>query len=428
MTPAQIAALTPAFTAYLQMFFFCCDYVATFYLLTVYCRGLLSDLKRKTCEPIALEAGIAVRTLQEFLKDHVWSFQQTRSTHQQHVAADLPNHTTDDLGTIGLIDETGIVKKGTKTPGVQRQWCGERGKKENCIVTVHLGVARGRFKTLVDADLFLPDVWDKDRERCRAAGIPDDLHHRPKWQIALEQLDRAGCNGLTVDWLTFDEGYGQAPEFLTGLDSRQQRFVCEVPKSFRCFACWPRRRQAGRRADNLVRHSPTFYSQRWRRFRLQRQTLGPQEWDVKAGQVWLSLDGRPSGRTYWLIWARNVRTGEEKYFVSNAPPRTSLGRLLRVGFSRWNVEHCFRVCKSELGFRHFEGRNYVALMRHMVLCCVTLTFVAGQTDRLRGEKSRDDDGAGVRGAEPTVRGVAGGLAGDEPVAEQVSGHFLSPAA
>jgi SRSO17 transposase len=428
MTPEQIAALTPAFTAYLQMFFCCCDYVATFNLLNVYCRGLLSDLDRKTCEPIALEVGIAVRTLQEFLKDHLWSFQQTRTIHQQHVAADLPNHTTDDLGTIGIIDETGIVKKGTKTPGVQRQWCGERGKKENCVVTVHLGGARGRFKTLVDADLFLPEVWDKDRERCQAAGIPDHLHHRPKWQIALEQLDRAGTNGITMDWLTFDEGYGQVPAFLTGLDSKQRRFVCEVPKSFRCFARWPRRRLAGRRADNLVRHSPAFYSQSWRRFRLQRQTLGPQEWDVKAAQVWLSLHGRPSARTYWLIWAKNVRTGEQKYFVSNAPPRTALGRLLRVGFSRWNVEHCFRVSKSEIGFRHFEGRNYVALMRHMVLCCVTLTFVAGQTDRLRGEKSRGDDGAGVPGAEPTVLGVAGGLAGDESVAERFGGHFLSPAA
>lgn len=428
MTPEQIAALTPAFAAYLQTFFCCCGCAATFNLLIVYCRGLLSDLKRKTCEPMALYAGVAVRTLQEFLKDHVWSFQQMRTLHQQQVAADLPNHSTDDLGTIGIIDETGIAKKGSKTPGVQRQWCGERGKKENCIVTVHLGVARGRFKTLIDADLFLPDVWDKDRKRCRDAGIPDDLHHRPKWQIALEQLDRAGGNGITMDWLTFDEGYGQAPAFLTGLDSRQHRFVCEVPKSFRCFTRLPRRRQAGRRADNLVRHSPTFYSQNWRRFRLQRQTLGPQEWDVKAAQVWLSLDGRHSGRTYWLIWAKNVRTGEQKYFVSNAPPRTALERLLRVGFSRWQIEHCFRVCKTEIGFRHFEGRNYVALMRHMVLCCVTLTFVAGQTDRLRGEKSRGDAGAGVPGSEPTELGVAGGVARDESVAERFGCHFLSPAA
>jgi hypothetical protein len=90
-------------------------------------------------------------------------------------------------------------------------------------------------------------------------------------------------------------------------------------------------------------------------------------------------------RTYWLIWARNLRTGEEKYFVSNASRRSSLRRLLRVAFTRWNVEHSFRLSKGEIGFRHFEGRSYVALMRHLVLCCVTLTFVADQAERLRGK-------------------------------------------
>src|SRR6266581_218706 len=135
MTPEQITALGPAFADYLQQFLFCCDYTQTFDLLEVYCHGLLSDLDRKTCEPIALEAGVAVRTLQEFLKDHHWSFAQARATLQRHVAA--------------------TQQKGTKTPGVQRQYCGELGKKDNCIVTVHLGVARGGYKTLLDADLYL---------------------------------------------------------------------------------------------------------------------------------------------------------------------------------------------------------------------------------------------------------------------------------
>src|SRR5947209_13277178 len=185
MTAEQIEALGPAFADYLQQFLFCCDYTQTFDLLGVYCRGLLSDLDRKTCEPIALYAGVAVRTLQEFLKDHRWSFAAARGALQRHVAAVLPGHAGEGLGTVGLIDETATRKKGTKTPGVQRQHCGELGKVENCIVTVHLGVARGRYKTLLDADLFLPQSWDQDRGRCREAGIPDDLRYRPKWQIAL---------------------------------------------------------------------------------------------------------------------------------------------------------------------------------------------------------------------------------------------------
>src|SRR5262245_14720769 len=173
MTPEQIKELEPAFADYLLQFFPCCAYPQTFDLLNVYCRGLLSDLPRKSAEPIALASGTAVRTLQEFLKDHAWSYRQVRTTLQEYVAAALPAVAADELGTVGIVDETGAKKKGTKTPGVQRQHCGELGKVENCIVTVHLAVARGRYKTLVDGALFLPQSWDQDRDRCRAAGIPD---------------------------------------------------------------------------------------------------------------------------------------------------------------------------------------------------------------------------------------------------------------
>src|SRR6516162_9085627 len=104
MTPDQIEDLGPAFADYLQQFLFCCDYTQTFDLLNVYCRGLLSDLDRKTCEPIALHAGVAVRTLQEFLRDHLWSFDQVRDLLQQHVAGTLPDLADDDLGTVGIVD------------------------------------------------------------------------------------------------------------------------------------------------------------------------------------------------------------------------------------------------------------------------------------------------------------------------------------
>ena len=114
--------------------------------------------------------------------------------------------------------------------------------------------------------------------------------------------------------------------------------------------------------------------------------------------------------------------------MSNAPARASLGRLLRVAFGRWNVEHCFRASKGEVGFRDFQGRHYVALMRHLTLCLITLAFAAGQAERLRGEKSGGDAGAGVPGVEPEVRGLAGGAAGDQSLAAGVGQHQLSPAA
>jgi SRSO17 transposase len=425
MTPEQIEELGPAFADYLRQFLFCCDYTQTFDLLGVYCRGLLSDLGRKTCEPIALAAGVAVRTLQEFLRDHRWSFERTRDLLQQHVAATLAGLPGDDLGTVGLHDETGTVKDGRQTPGVQRQYCGEVGKLENCVVTVHTGLARGRYKTLFDADLFLPASWDQDRDRCRRARIPDAVRYRPKWQIALGQLDRALANGIAFDWFTFDEGYGDKPGYLQGLDERQVRFAGEVPKSFRCFGTRPRAGQKASRADDLVRHSPAFHRQPWRVVRLARQTVGAQEWEVKAARVYLSWGG---GRAYWLLWARNRRTGEEKYLVSNAAAGEPVERIVRAAFCRWNVEHGLRLSKSEVGFRHFEGRSYVALLRHLTLCCVTLTFVAGRAVELRGEKPGGDGGAGLPGAELGLRGVVGAAAGDEPVAVYGGRHRLPPAA
>jgi SRSO17 transposase len=425
MTAEQIEELGPAFAEYLRPFLYCCDYTQTFDLLNVYCTGLLSDLDRKTCEPIALASGVAVRTLQEFLRDHRWSFARVRDLLQRHVASALAGLPDDELGTVGLHDETATVKDGRCTPGVQRQYCGELGKLENCIVTVHTGLAHGRYKTLFDAELYLPESWDEDRDRCRRAAVPDDVAYRPKWQIALGQLDRALANGVRFDWFTFDEGYGDKPGYLRGLQSRQVRYVGEVPKSFRCFGAAPRRGQRASRADELARHSPLFYRQGWRLVDLPRQTVGRQRWEVKAARVWRRGEAGPTCR---LIRARNVRSGEEKYFVSNAAADEPLERIVRAAFCRWNVEHAIRLSKGEVGFRHFEGRSYVGLMRHLTLCCVTLTFVAGRAAGLRGGKPGGDRRAGQPRAELGVRGVAGAAARDEPVAVHVGGHLLPPAA
>ena len=196
---------------------------------------------------------------------------------------------------------------------------------------------------MIDAELFLPEDWANDRDRCKAAGIPDDMEYRPKWQIALEEVDRAKTNQVPLNWLTFDEGYGMVPEFVCGLDDRNQLFVGEVPKSLSCVAvngCGqrPDTQMKGRRADDVVRHSPAFLKQPWVKVKLSRQTVGTQVWEVKAAQVWQMQDREWSKRTYWLLWARNIATGEEKYFLSNAPADAKLETLVRVAFRRWNVE------------------------------------------------------------------------------------------
>src|SRR5215471_8934317 len=214
MTEQEISGLGPAFASYLGRYRGCFLQKRTAAHFDTYCRGLLSDLPRKSVEPIALEAGTAVRTLQEFLVTARWDHEQARDLLQRHLLEAVAALPADPLGTVGVIDETSCQKWGDQTPGVQRQYLGCLGKIDNGIVTVHVGLAKGRFQALLDADLYLPESWDQDRERCRAAGIPDELRYRPKWRIALDQLLRLDANGIRFDWLAFDEGYGAAVPLL----------------------------------------------------------------------------------------------------------------------------------------------------------------------------------------------------------------------
>ena len=418
MTVEQVAALGPALTTFLGCFKPCFVTKSTFGHCATYCRGLLSDLPRKSVEPIALAAGCAVRTLQEFLATHVWDQGRMRDEVQRRVVRDhLPapgGQPAGGVGVVGWIDETGVAKKGDKTPGVQRQYCGASGKVDNCIVTVHLACRCGDFSAILDNDLFLPEqTWDTDpaaKQRREAAHIPDEVIYASKWLLALGQIKHAMANGVRFDWLTFDEGYGGKPGFLAALEDFGLLYVTEVPKDTPCFPSLPKytslqRPFAAKRADNAGMWGKPFKGKPWKRVKLARKTLGPQVWEVRAAQVHLSRDGRPLPRTHWLIVARQPRTGEVKYFVSNAPPRTALTTLLKVAFTRAGVEHLFRLAKSEIGFGHFEGRNYQGLMRHMTLCQLVLLFAAEQTGRLRGEKPGGDggaDGAGVEHAVPRV--------------------------
>src|SRR5258707_6191733 len=214
MTTEQVQAIGRAFTAFLRPYerFFVDP--ATVQHFRNYSRGLLTDLPRKTAEPLAKYAGTPPRCLQQFLKTCLWDHDGLTDGIQKALRATVAELPPDPVGTVGVIDETSALKKWTKTPGVQRQYLGCVGKVANGIVTVHLVVAHGRFKALLDSELFLPESWDADRDRCREADIPDDVHYRSKWEIALELLARTERNGWQFDWLTFDEWYGGQPGVL----------------------------------------------------------------------------------------------------------------------------------------------------------------------------------------------------------------------
>ena len=373
MTEQEITALGPAFGSYLRRYrgHFAQDRTAKHF--DTYCRGLLSDLPRKSIEPIALAAGTAVRTLQEFAVTSDWEYASARDTLRTYlrtVLADLP---ADPLGTIGVIDETSCRKWGDHTPGVQRQYLGCVGKVDNGIVTVHVGVAKGTFQTLLDADLFLPKSWSDDRTRCRAAGIPDELKHRTKWRLAMDQSIRLNGNGLSFDWLTFDEGYGAAVPFLRCLNAVNQRFVAEVPANFavRDTAGGPSQRADARLTAAQARSGT--------RHRVAHRTVRASFWRAAAATVWVA------DRKHTLIVAINEGTQEVKYFLTNATT-ASQTRVLGVAFRRWTVEHGFRLGKQEAGLRDYEGRNYTGLMRHLTLALIVLGFVAPPPGAASGGK------------------------------------------
>lgn len=384
--------------------------------LRTYVGGQLGDLARKSVEPIALEAGVAPRTLQEFLSLHEWDEESMRRRVQQIVALEHG-----DPCAIAVIDETSFPKKGTETTGVQRQYCGATGKKDNCVVTVHLGYAAEGFHALIDADVYLPqETWADNDERRRKAGIPQDVVFRPKWRIALDILDRAIGNGVAFKYLTADEEYGRCGQFRSDVAAHGIQYVVEVPCSVAGWTSRPPVLEPGAREGTSkgrvrtrVTLSPDAPSPRrvdalwgkggprWRDYYIKDTHKGPVVWQVRAARFFPWEEG-VAGDEVWLIIARNVLDGEVKYFLSNAPATTRLEKLLSVAFSRWVIERLFEDGKEAVGLDHFEVRRYLPLMRHLILSMVSLLFLVKETDRLRGEKSVVERAAGGRGAQCPV--------------------------
>ena len=376
--------------------------------LRTYLRGQLGPLERKSVEPMALDAHVPPRTLQEFLSIHRWDEDRVSRKIRKVVQRD---HGHEEA--IGVVDETTFPKCGTKTVGVQRQWCGALGKIENCVTTVHLGYVAGDFHALVDGDLYLPQSWAEDRERCREAGVPEEVGYRPRWQIALDLVTRSLEDGVCLRWITADEAYGRPPAFRDGVAKRGLLYVVEVDPSLQGWTQKPEMEPPGRYgsrgaprrrprlAEGARRARPV--SGLWKRggppwelFRVKETHKGPAIWRVRETTLYTTRDRIPAHAERLLV-AEQVLSGEVKYFLTNAPVEIPLKKILTVAFSRWHIEKLFKEAKGEVGMDHFEVRRYLALKRHLVLTNLSILFLAHETNRLRGEKPRVDDLPGADG-------------------------------
>jgi len=379
--------------------------------LQKYILGLMADVKRKSIEPIALSAGLPVRTLQEFLSFFRWDHERIDDALQRAVADRDAGHEA-----LGILDASGHPKAGDKTPGVQHQYCGERGKQENCVVGQHLlytdNDPANPFSCVLASDLYVPDSWIRDRPRCREAGIPEELTFRKKWQIGLDQVRRAIGNGVRFWYIVFDADYGRVPQFWFALDSLGQRGVGWVGPDFNCWPTLPhwqsgRAEHSSKEVRNVTTYSPVFTEQAWQTVKVKEMTRGGSTWRLKAARVHLVAQEAPNhhgpsiptDRKYWLIVAENLHTEERKYLVSNAGEDADPVELLRIGLGRWHVEKWFERAKQEAGFGDFEVRTYVSLIRHWLCSRLAMFFLSSQTKRLRGEKSAHHGRAGGHGCQ-----------------------------
>ncbi len=354
-----------------------------------FARGQLGPIERKSLEPMADAEGIEPRTLQFFFSKNEWDDVGVRDELQRKIAAEHGGQ----YATF-VVDETSDAKKGEWTAGVARQYCGESGKIDNCIVTVHLGYACDEFMGILDGKQYLPQCWSRNpedpvvTEKRRRAEISDDVDFQTKADIALELLETARNNGVPGRFVTGDEWYGSKPWWREAVADLGLIYVVEVPRTVRgniASSAAGARGRATRPVESLENAAVGLRFRPATRYEVHQTDKGPDVWEFKAGPFW---EGPQPRKAQWLLTARNVRTGERKYFLSNAPAGTPIEVLITVAFTRWTVERCFQDCKTELGLNHSEVRKYRAIHRQLILTAVNYLFLRNWVTRLRAKQKR----------------------------------------
>jgi SRSO17 transposase len=321
-----------------------------------YLLGLLSRSERKNGWTIAEFAGDATPDgMQRLLNFYSWSADEVRDDLRDYAVAGLG-----DDGAVLVADETGFLKKGRMSAGVQRQYSGTAGRVENCQLGVFLAYAvPGGGRALIDRELYLPRAWTDDRDRCRLAGIGGEVGFATKPELARQMIGRAMQAGVPFGWVAADEAYGQNTPLREWLEDRQVSYVLAVPKSFTAqTAAGPRR------ADALAGLVPAAG---WQQRSCGNGARGPRFYD------W-ALIGTASPAHHLLV-RRPVAGGELAFFTCHAPAGTTLADLVKVAGTRWAIEECFQAAKNETGLDHYQVRRYDAWYRHVTLSMLALAFL-----------------------------------------------------
>jgi SRSO17 transposase len=331
-----------------------------------YLRGLLGQLERKNGWTLAEAAGeVSPDGMQRLLRTADWNADVVRDELRSYVVERL------GPGGVLIVDETGFVKKGTRSAGVARQYTGTTGKIDNCQIGVFLAYATATGRALIDRELYLPKAWTDDRERARAAGIDDDVGFATKPELARSMLTRALDAGVAAGWLTADEIYGQDKRLRVWCEQHDLPYVLATRSNDTVATVYWRQR----RVRPLIAELP---ESAWQRRSAGAGAHGLRLYDWARVEL---LAGFDPGWARWVLARRSIPAdpGAEQelaYYVCAGPADTTLEQLIAVAGGRWRIEECFQAAKNEAGLASYQVRDYTAWYRHITLAMLAHAYLA----------------------------------------------------
>jgi SRSO17 transposase len=344
-------------------------------------QGRLSNLERKTSEPIAYLAGQERKPVQNFVGAGAWDDEALMAELRRHVREELA-----DADAVLVLDPSSFPKKGTESCGVDRQWCGRLGKLDNCQVGVFWGYASAKGRALVDRRLYLPKDWAEDGRRRRKCHVPTEVKFQEKWRIGLERLQLISAD-LPHGWIAADDEFGRVAEFRAALRQRRERYVVDVPSNTLVRVVGERSAAGGKAPfERVAAWAARQPASCWQKLRVRAGTKG--ELVVRALTVLVQTkdEGGCVGAAEQLVVIRNVAGEPQTWYALSNARHTPLQTLVAVKGKRHTIEELFQDGKGEVGLGQYELRSWVGWHHHMTLAILALLFLELEKHRV-GKKN-----------------------------------------
>ena len=369
-----------------------------------YLQGLVVQAgERRNAENLSESVGIPARAMQRFLTEARWSDDAVIGRLQEYLAPRLGHSEA-----VWVLDGSDFPKQGRKSVGVSRQYCGRLGKVANCQAGMFLAYVSPLGRALMDKRLYLPESWTSDKDRCEAAGVPEERQgYRSKTELALEMLGRVLERGyLRAGWVAGDDAFGMSPSFRDGLAALGMRYVLDVPGSTPVWPLeptWtsPEHQGIGRprkpklkdgQRQTMEQRSGELPDEAWREITVAQGSQGPRIYRFSAQRVRETRDRKP-GEVAWAVHRRNLDGSEPRYYLSNAPEDTPLETLAYVGGSRWRIETEFETEKSDVGLDEYETRSWAGWHHHIAMCLLGGAFLLSLQQAWGGKDAPDHETA-----------------------------------